>query len=62
MEKELNPESSLFQEVQNAAEVIEIAHSVPVRPQEHRAKEGKDGYNPGHRPSDGGRNQAKLDD
>jgi hypothetical protein len=29
--KELNPESSTFREVSNAAEIIEIAHSVPTR-------------------------------
>ncbi|KIK43567.1 hypothetical protein CY34DRAFT_23515 [Suillus luteus UH-Slu-Lm8-n1] len=28
--KELNPESSTFREVSNAAEIIEIAHSVPI--------------------------------
>ncbi|KAG1796007.1 uncharacterized protein HD556DRAFT_1307223 [Suillus plorans] len=61
--KELNPESSSFREVQSAAEVIEIAHSVPVRSREHRTKEGRDGANPGTKPGDGGgRTQSKTDD
>ncbi|KAG1897256.1 uncharacterized protein F5891DRAFT_907670, partial [Suillus fuscotomentosus] len=38
--KELNPESSSFREVQSVAEVIEIAHSIPTRGRERRAKDG----------------------
>jgi hypothetical protein len=43
--KELNPESSSFREVQSAAEVIEIVHSIPTQGHDCRNKEGKDGGN-----------------
>ena len=36
--KELNPESSSFCEVRNAAEIIEIAHLVPQNSQDRRAQ------------------------
>ncbi|KAG2045861.1 hypothetical protein BDR06DRAFT_985729 [Suillus hirtellus] len=44
--KELNPESSLFHEVQSAAEVIKIMHLVPTRGCDCRAKDRRDGGNP----------------
>jgi hypothetical protein len=36
--KELNPEMSSFHDVQNAAEIIEIAHSVPTRDRRSKDK------------------------
>jgi hypothetical protein len=54
--KELNPESSTFREVSNAAEIIEIAHLVPTRSRDRRAKENNRGGNPNPKSgrSDGG--------
>jgi hypothetical protein len=49
--KELNPESSSFREVASAAEIIEIAHSVPTRARERRAKEANGGGNSNHKQS-----------
>ncbi|KAG1793840.1 uncharacterized protein HD556DRAFT_1476184 [Suillus plorans] len=46
--KELNPESSSFREVRNAAEIIEIAHSVPIhRRDKEKPTSGSGGTNGG---------------
>jgi len=67
--KELNPESSSFREVKNAAEIIEIAHLVPTRDRDRRPKdkapkgEVNSGDNPrglkGDAPGRGNRNDQK---
>lgn len=61
--KELSPELSSFREVASAAEIIEIAHSVPTRARDRRAKEASGGGTQTHKPGkgDGGSNPKAED-